>query len=135
MDPSPVHRFIVSDGKQKMAFSKASGLELSFETITYKDGTGSMYQMPGRSRPLNITLERGIVKKASEFLDWINTISKNLVDKRDISISLTDEAGANLLTTWTVTNAFPTKISCLSFDASGEEVAMEELTLVADGLT
>ncbi|WP_237577917.1 phage tail protein [Mycetohabitans sp. B6] len=33
------------------------------------------------------------------------------MEKKDISISLTDEAGKELLVTWNVSNAFPTKLT------------------------
>ncbi|CBW73556.1 phage tail protein [Mycetohabitans rhizoxinica] len=133
--PIPVYRFKVTLGKDEMAFSNVSGLDLGFETITYKDGAGHVYRMPGQSSELNITLRRGVIKGKNELYDWISKISKNLIDKRDLSISLTDEAGTALLVTWNVTNAFPSKLSGPSFDATSNEVSIEELTLVADRLT
>jgi len=36
--------------------------------------------------------------------------------------------------TWTVSNAFPTKLTGPSLDATGNEVAYEELTLAGDSV-
>ncbi|MCP1293310.1 MULTISPECIES: phage tail protein [Chromobacterium] len=37
--------------------------------------------------------------------------------------------------TWNVANAFPTKLTAPSLDASSNEVAIEELALMADAVT
>lgn len=133
--PIPTYRFTVSVGKEQMAFSSVSGLKQSVEKIEYKDGMGGLFQMPGQAQPLNITLKRGMVPKNSQLYKWMTSISLNRVEKKDISISLTDESGTGLLVTWNVSNAFPTELSAPNFDATSNEVAFEELNLVADRLT
>ncbi|KAG0311853.1 hypothetical protein BG000_006515, partial [Podila horticola] len=92
--PIPTYRYMVTVDGDDMAFSSVSGLEMGFETIEYKDGTGNWFQMPGQRDQLNISR------------------------KKDISISLTDESGSNLLVTWNIIDAFPTKLSAPNFDAS-----------------
>ncbi|MCG1040908.1 MULTISPECIES: phage tail protein [Burkholderiaceae] len=133
--PIPTYRFKVVVGSEEMACSAVSGLELGVETIEYKDGTGAVRRMPGQRQALHITLRRGVVKGKSQLYDWINSISLNQVEKKDMSISLTSEAGDALLVTWNVTDAFPTKLSAPHFDASSNEVAIEEVSLTADRLT
>lgn len=133
--PLSTYRFIVSVGKDRMAFNSVSGLEQSVETIEYRDGTGGFYQMPGKMQPVNITMKRGIVKKQSQLYEWLNSISLNQVEKKDISISLTNATGTDLYVTWNVINCFPTKISAPSFDAGSSEVAFEELSLLADRIS
>ncbi|SDY37786.1 conserved hypothetical phage tail region protein [Pseudomonas sp. NFIX28] len=118
-----------------MAFSAVSGLEVSYETIEYKDGAGGVYRMPGQAAPVNITLRRGVVVGQSQLYDWISSTSLNQVEKKDISISLTNESGSGLLVTWNISNAFPTKLSAPDFDAASNEVAIEELSLLADAMT
>lgn len=133
--PIPTYRFVVSVGKDQMSFSSVSGLDQSVQLVKYKDGTGNLYQMPGQVEPLTITLKRGVMPKQSQLYDWINAIAFNRVDKRDVLISLTNETGSEVLVTWNVMNAFPTKWSGPSLDATSNEVAFEELTLAADRLT
>jgi phage tail-like protein len=91
--------------------------------------------MPGQAQSVTLTLKRGVMPKNSQLYDWMNSISLNRVEKKDISISLTNEAGQELLVTWNVSNAFPTKLSAPSLDAASNEVAFEELSLAADRVT
>ncbi|AMS13816.1 phage tail protein [Pseudomonas chlororaphis] len=133
--PIPTYRYRVAVGDQEMAFSAVSGLEIGYETIVYKDGVGGVYRMPGQPTPVNITLRRGMVVGQSQLYDWISSTSLNQVEKKDISISLTNASGNELLVTWNISNAFPTKLSAPNFDASSNEVAIEELSLMADAVT
>lgn len=133
--PIPSYRYRVTVGNEEMAFSAVSGLDVGYETITYKDGAGGLFYMPGQSTTVNITLRRGVVKGHSQLYDWINSISLNQVEKKDISISLTNEAGSELLVTWNVADAFPTSLTAPSLDASSNEVAIEEMALIANSVT
>ncbi|OQS37532.1 phage tail protein [Chromobacterium haemolyticum] len=133
--PIPTYRYRVTVGNEEMAFSAVSGMEISHETITYKDGVGGKYYMPGQLAPVNISLKRGVVKSKSQLYEWIKSISLNQVEKKDISISLTNESGSELLITWNVANAFPTKLTAPSLDATSNEVAIEEMSLMADSVT
>lgn len=91
--------------------------------------------MPGQRQPSSITLRKGVFPKDSELFDWINSISLNKVEKKDITISLTDDAGTTLLFTWNVSNAFPTSLTSPSLDATSNEAAVQEMTLMADRVT
>jgi phage tail-like protein len=133
--PIPTYRYRVTVGEDEMAFSGVSGLSIGVQTIEYKDGLGNWFQMPGQEEALTISLKRGIVVGQSQLYDWINSISHNQVEKKDISISLTNDAGTQLLVTWNVVDAFPTKLSAPNFDGSSNEVAIEELSLLARRMT
>ncbi|MCU7065098.1 phage tail protein [Serratia ureilytica] len=133
--PIPTYRFVVSVGKDQMSFSGVSGLDQSVQLVKYQDGTGNLYQMPGQAEPLTITLKRGVIPKQSQLYEWINAITFNRVEKKDLTISLTNETGTELLVTWNVMNAFPTKWTGPSLDATSNEVAIEEISLAADRLT
>ena len=133
--PIPVYRFRVSLGEESMAFSEVSGLDIGVDPITYKDGLGKKH-MPGQAIDINITMKRGLVRKKSELYDWINSINLNLVDKRDITVSLIDpEVDGGALVTWTVKNAFPKKLTAPSFNGGSNEASVEQLELMADDIT
>ena len=68
------------------------------------------------------------------FYDWINSIKLNLVQKKDIIVRLCDEEG-NAVVSWTVIDAFPTKLTAPSFNADSYEVAIESLDVMASALT
>jgi len=141
--PLPIYNYRVDINGESISFSEVSGLELAFETITYKEsfteggkvGPNIMY-MPGQIQPVNISLKKGLVKGKSipVFYDWINDIELNRVDKRDIVVHLLDETGSTVVS-WKVIDAFPTKLSAPSFDASSNEVAIESMELMAYRVT
>ncbi|PAJ74258.1 hypothetical protein CJF42_11470 [Pseudoalteromonas sp. NBT06-2] len=118
-----------------MVFSKVSGLKQGREKIDYQDGMGGRFRMLGQVTDLDFTLSIGIVAGQSQLWAWLNSASGNRIDKRDISISLTNEAGTELIVTWNILNAFPTDLSAPDFDASSNDVALEELSLSADSMT
>lgn len=68
-----------------------------------------------------------------KFWTWIGEIKLNTVKRRSITISLLDESGANAQT-WKIANAWPLKITVDAFKADGNNVAMETLVLVHEGI-
>jgi len=140
--PLPVYNYKVNIGDATIAFSEVSGLNIEQQTITYKESPTSdsavgpvTMHMPGQGTPVNVTLRKGIVglNTVQLFFNWINSIQLNQVEKRDITVSLCDETGAPVVV-WTVQNAFPTNLEAPSFGADSNEVAVDSLTLMADGL-
>ena len=141
--PLPIYNYRVDINGESISFSEVSGLELSFETTTYKEsfatggkvGPNIMY-MPGQIQPVNISMKKGLVKGKSipVFYDWINDIQLNQIDKRDIVVHLLDETGSTVVS-WKVIDAFPTKLTAPSFDASSSEVAIESMDLMAFRVT
>ena len=140
--PLPVYNYKVEINGEVIAFSEVSGLSKSFETSTYKEskttepGGGPVFMyMPGQAQPINITLKKGYVrtKNLPVFYDWINGTRINQIEKKDITVRLTDEEG-NAVVTWRVINAFPTKLDAPTFDANSNDVAIESLELMADDL-
>ena len=141
--PLPVYNYKVEIDGETIAFAEVSGLEFSFETITYKEsktdqpGTGpNIMYMPGQIAPVNISMRKGYVKTKNMpvFYDWISSIKLNLVQKKDIVVRLCDEDG-NAVVSWTVIDAFPTKLTAPSFNADSNEVAIEALDVMASALT
>jgi phage tail-like protein len=134
--PIPVYNYRVVIGSETHSFSEVSGLTVEYESITYKHGLSweeGVEQMPGMPGEVKLTLKRGLVKKRSLLLEWIQTIKLNQVEKRDITIDLCDESGSPVAS-WKVYNAFPIKMDVPSFEATSNEVAMESLELVANHL-
>lgn len=133
--PIPAYRFVVSIGDEQIPFKSVSGLDIKYDSVDYRDGTGNLFYMPGILQKASITLSKGVFRGPNALYDWINGISLNRVEKKDLMISLTDESGSEVLVTWNVLNAFPTGLTAPSFDASSSEVAIQELTLEADRVT
>ena len=140
--PLPIYNYRVDIDADTIAFSEVSGLDISLETITYnesqvdanKTGPNTMY-MPSWQKPLNITLKKGFVRRKSipVLYNWINDTELNTVTKKDITVHLCDERG-NSVVRWKVIDAFPIKLSAPTFDAGGNDAAIETMELMASAL-
>ncbi len=121
-------------GEEWVAFSEVSGLDIEYETLTYKHGLcylEGQVHVRTRRKPANLTLKRGIVKGRNRLTDWLTTINLPILMKKNILIVLCDESGKPVVS-WRVQNAFPIKMEAPQFGASENEVAVESLTVMAD---
>ena len=141
--PLPVYNYKVDIGQDTVAFSEVSGLSIGYETTTYKESSTEsgkisprVFRMPSQPVQTTLTLKKGLVPSKSQpaLYAWLNTISINQVEKKDIVISLCDETGAAIVS-WTVSNAFPTKLDAPTFDANSNDAAIESMELMADSIS
>ncbi|MEZ4686152.1 MAG: phage tail protein [Bacteroidia bacterium] len=135
--PLPKFHFQVEWGGTKIGFTEVTGLEVETQVIEYRDGASPEYhktKMPGMQQYGNITLKRGIFATDNEFFDWWNTVKLNTIERRDITISLLNESHEPVVV-WKVKNAWPSKVTSTDLSADGNEVAIETLELVHEGLT
>jgi phage tail-like protein len=135
----PLPRFFFSvdlgDG-EKQSFSEVTGLESEVQVIEYRHGNSPVFspiKMPGLKRVGNVTLRKGILTRHQMVTDWFNQTRLNIIQRRTVTISLLDEAGSSKMT-WTLTNAFPTKVSATDLTADSSEVAVESLELAYERL-
>lgn len=135
--PLPKFHFQVDWGGTKIGFTEVSGLNIENKVIEYRDGASpefSKIKMPGMREFSNITLKRGVFADDNEFYQWLNTISLNTVERRDVIIRLLNEEH-NPIVTWKIKNAFPLKIQSTDLKSDGSEVAIEQIELAHEGLT
>jgi phage tail-like protein len=135
--PLPQFHFEVQWGGTRIGFTEVTGLEVSTEKIEYRDGASKEYhkiRMPGMQTFGDLTLKRGIFAADNEFYDWWNTVSLNTIERRDITISLLNESHEPVVI-WKVKNAWPSKVTSTTLNASGNETAIETLVLAHEGLT
>jgi phage tail-like protein len=129
--------FQVEWGGTKIGFTEVSGLDVETEVVEYRHGASPEYskvKMPGMQKFSNITLKRGTFKSDNEYFAWWNTVKLNTIERRDITISLLNEDHEPVVT-WKVKNAWPTKIQSTDLKADGNEVAIESMEIVHEGLT
>ncbi|MDB5207852.1 MAG: phage tail protein [Flavisolibacter sp.] len=132
--PLSKYHFTVHCDDIKISFSEVSGLSMELAVIEYREGSSEdSLKMPGIRKYSNITLKRGVQKGNHEFFDWINTVRLNTVERRNIVISLLDDAHQPVLS-WRVKNAWPCKYEVADLLATGNEVLIESLELAHDGL-
>lgn len=135
--PLPKFHFRVEWGGSNLGFTEVSGLNIENKVLEYRDGISPEYskiKMPGMREFSNITLKRGVFTGDNEFYKWLNTISLNNVERRDITISLLNEKHEPVVV-WKVHNAFPVKVQSTDLKGDGNEVAIEQLDLAHEGLT
>lgn len=130
-----------------MLFQEVSGLDVEAQIIEYRTGAPSQdngpvfsaTKMPGLKKSGNITLKRGVYKSDNKqsdnkFRDWFSQIKMNTIKRLPVTISLLDETGAATMV-WTLTNAWPSKITGTDLKSDGNEVAIETLEVVHEGIT
>ncbi len=135
--PLPKFHFeIIIDG-QKAHFTEVTGLDIESQVIEYRKGNSPQFsttKMPGLQKFSNVTLKRGVFKNDNKLWDWFNSIKMNTINKKTIIINLLDETKKPVMT-WTLNNAWPTKIQVTDMKADGNEVAVETIEIAHEGLT
>jgi phage tail-like protein len=127
---------LLIDGVPLGAFSEASGLTAEGDSVDYREGTdmqSNVRKLVGLRKYPNITLKRGYTQDKSLWL-WYTAIVNGTPDRRNVTIVLMNEAHLPVLR-WHAENAWVNKIEGPSFKASGNEIAMESVELVHEGLT
>ncbi|MCP5244472.1 MAG: phage tail protein [Burkholderiales bacterium] len=135
--PMPKFYFQVKWDSQVMSFQEVSGLDIQSEEIKYRHGDSpefSVIKMPGMKKFGNITMKKGVFKGDNKFWDWFKDIKMNTIKRLPVTISLLDEGG-NATMVWTLTNAWPSKITSTDLKSEGNEVAIETIEIVHEGLT
>lgn len=117
-------------------FQEVTGLSSETQVIEYRGGSSPVYstvKMPGIQKFSNVTLKKGMFKGDKNLWDKYNLIKMNTYKRATITISLLDESQAVAMS-WTLTNAFPTKITVTDMKSDGSEIAVESLELAHEGL-
>lgn len=135
-DPFPHSNFRVEiDGLTVASFSEVSGLVAEGGSIDYREGTdrtNTVRKLMGLQTYTPIVLKRGSTQN-KELWTWFLNIVNGARDRRNGSIILMDEARNDVLR-WNFVNAWPTKVEGPSLNAANNEVAMESMELVHEGL-
>lgn len=134
--PLPKFHFQVEWGGANIGFTEVSGLDVQVDPIEYRDGASPEYvktKMPGLQKFSNITLKRGSFKGDNDFYNWWNTVALNTIERRNVTISLLNENHEPVIV-WKVKNAWPIKVQSTDLKADGNEVAIESIELVHEGL-
>ena len=136
VDPYRVYNFRVEiDGITRAAFRECSGLDTSQDPIDYREGTDphTVRKLPGLVKFTNISLKWGI-SNDHELWDWRQKAMDGSVVRKNGSIILVDDTGAEKKR-WNFREGWPTKWTGPSLNATGNEVAIETLEIVHEGLS
>ena len=136
--PLPKFYFKVTLGSQDntTSFQEVSGLDTETQPIEYRHGDNKVFstiKMPGIVKTGNVTLKKGVFVNDNNFWKWYDAIEMNLIKRETVVIELLDEKGGTTMS-WTLTNAWPTKITGTDLKSDANEVAVETLEIAHEGL-
>ena len=126
------------DAKNTSSFSEVSGLTMEAEVVEYRDGTDrslTTRKTPGLKKYGNVSLKRGIMpaESGNGLFEWYATIKAGTVARRPVTISLLNEEHEPVMT-WKIKDAWPVKVEGPGLNATGNEIAIETLEFVHEGL-
>jgi phage tail-like protein len=127
---------LVIDNIPSGAFSECSGLTAEGDAVDYREGTDrqpNVRKLVGLRKYANIVLKRGYTQDTSLWA-WYGNIRDGLADRRNVTINLLNEQRTAVLR-WHAERAWINKIEGPGFKASGNEVAIESVEIVHEGLT
>lgn len=134
--PIPKFHFRVEWGGNDIGFQEVSGLSMETQFIEYRAGNDPTFltqKLPGLKKNGNITLKKGMFAHDNIFWDWWTDVQTNKDRRETLTITLMDEEGSPVFV-WTVTNAFPIKISAPDLKSDANEVAIESVELAHEGI-
>lgn len=134
--PLPKFYFSVTGMPGDPVFQEVTGLEVESQPIEYRAGNSPVFapiKMPGLQKVGNVTMKKGIFVTDSKLWTWFNTIKMNTIARSTIVVNLLDETGATRMS-WTLNNAFPTKLSGTDLKSDGNEVAVESIEVAYETL-
>ncbi len=135
-DPFRSYNFIVEiDGITRAGFRECSGLDSSQDPIDYREGNQrqTTRKLPGLRKHSNIVLKWGIIADDKEFWEWRKTAIDGNVTRKNGSIVLLDDQG-NEKARWNFVDAWLSKWTGPTLNATGNEVALETAEIVHEGL-
>jgi len=117
--------FLVLIGPRELGFSEVG--RLSCETdVTLPPEV--------RSHRFETVVLRRALTRSTELYDWRRVIMSGKDDRRPVTIHLLDAAGSGVVNSWRLEGAWPCRWSGPSLNATGNNVAIEELELAYDDL-
>jgi len=135
-DPYPDFNFSVEiDGVTVAGFSEADLPEGRIEAIAYREGrdkTSAARLLPGRVEYGPLVLRHGFAGDATLF-QWWQAVAQGTLDRRNVSVILLDEQRQEVAR-WNLRRAWPAKWAAPSLNALGNDVAIETLELVHEGI-
>lgn len=135
VDPFKNFKFVVEIDKiQQAGFSECSGFGSAVEVIEYREGgeASTVRKLPGKVSYPDINLKWGVTN-SRELYDWHLAAVNGAVDRRNGSIILQDDLG-NEAARWNFLNAWPSKYDGPDFNAKGNDLAIDTLTLSCEKL-
>ena len=136
-DPYRNFRFRIEiDGIQTAGFSEVSIGPTTTDVVEYREGTEPTHvrKLSGLTKHGNVTLKRGVTGSL-ELFNWHKQIVSGQLaaNRKTVVIVVQDEAGADKAR-YVVSEAWPIKYDAGDLNAKGNDVFIETLELVNEGV-
>lgn len=135
VDPYKNFRFLVEiQGIVQAGFAECTGFGSDVEVIEYREGgePSSVRKLGGKISYPDISLKYGVTD-SREFYDWHRTAVAGAIERKDGSIILKDDTGQEKVR-WNFFLAWPSKWQGSDFNAKGNDVAIETITVSCERL-
>ena len=137
VDPFRNYNFLVEiQGIAQASFMECSGLESTTEVISNREGgqNTTVRKHPGKTTYTDITLKWGMTS-SNELAAWRQQIIDGIILRKSGSIVVYDTANKTEVGRWNFVDAWPTKWTGPSFNASDNQMAVETLVLAHEGIS
>lgn len=116
------------------AFSEVTGLDVSVDVVDYREGGDPSHvrKLPGLTKYATLTLTRGFTG-STELWEWMKKTIDGQIERKAGSIILLNDARQEVAR-WNFYNGWPCRWTGPSLNATGNEVAIETLEIVHEGL-
>ena len=131
-------RFLLEfDDIAKAGFARCRLPTSRTDVIEYREGTDppTSRQLAGRNHVGPLVLESGVTDESIDLFEWRQRVERGDVDgaRQSVAIVLLDEEG-NPGPRWEIRRAWPSRYVAPTLAADGEDIAVETLELVHEGL-
>ncbi len=126
-------------GKLAGYFTECGGIGSEHEIIEHKvvdeSGHEIIRKLPGRMKYTDVTLKRGITSDM-QIYNWRKDVENGKLDKArtNCSIVMMDREYKDVAR-WDFVNAWPSKVTGPSLKSDSNEIGIEEVVIVHEGLT
>lgn len=127
---------VTIDGKSVGGFSEVSAPDITIDPIEYREGNfavNTVGKQPGLVKYGNVTLKWGTTNSMTLY-NWAKEVMNGTINRKTMVISLQDDQHKELAK-WTVISAWPTKYTAPDFNAASNEIAIESMEFVNEGIT
>ena len=127
------------EGKLSGYFTKVTGIGSESEVVEHKivnpeTGETIIQKIPGRLSWTDVTLSRGVTSNVDVW-EWRQMIVDGKVEdaRTNCSVIAYNQAGEEIAR-WNLASAWPSKVTGPEMDSSGQNLMVEEMTIVHEGI-
>ncbi|MBO0810471.1 MAG: phage tail protein [Microlunatus sp.] len=135
-DPVRAYNFrLAIQGVVQGHFTRVDGLGVKITPILYREAglNSAVRAIPGRVEYGPLTLSYGL-STSTELINWLYAAVGGKVDRRNVSLSMLDDASVTEVRRWDLLQAWPCQWAGALLDSMGQELAIESLSLAYDRL-